>query len=237
MTLSAVSGDTGNDGVLGVAEVWTVTATHTVTQNELDSPGTSGTGGLDIDSDTDNIVTVDFAQTAPKSATASTPLLPAPSIAITKVFTGWSGGDGDSIGDFAGDIANYTIVVTNTGNVTLTGVTVTDPLTSNVYNVGTLAPGTSSAPLLEAYTITQTDLDTRGDSAPGNLTADGDIDNTATATRPARRRRAQPRRWFTLPRSQSTRPLSAGPMAVPMAMRRAMSPTTRSRSPTPAMSR
>jgi len=41
----------------------------------------------------------------------------------------------------AGDKINYTFTVTNTGNVTLTGVVVTDPLTSTNCAVGTLAPG------------------------------------------------------------------------------------------------
>ncbi len=67
-----------------------------------------------------------------------------PSISITKVFNGWSGGNGDSIGNFAGDIGSYTIVVTNTGNVTLTNIVVTDPLTNATYDVGTLAPGASA---------------------------------------------------------------------------------------------
>ena len=52
-----------------------------------------------------------------------------PAIAIDKVFLNVTGGDGDALADAVGDVLNYTVTVTNTGNVTLTGVTVVDPLT------------------------------------------------------------------------------------------------------------
>ncbi|MEP2486059.1 MAG: hypothetical protein ABJH64_13800, partial [Algoriphagus sp.] len=69
----------------------------------------------------------------------------------------------------AGDVIPYTIVVTNTGNVTLTNVTVTDPLTGFTQNVGTLAPG-ESATVMTSYEVTQEDVDK------------GEVINTATAT-------------------------------------------------------
>uniref|UniRef100_UPI00286AF960 beta strand repeat-containing protein n=1 Tax=Novosphingobium sp. TaxID=1874826 RepID=UPI00286AF960 len=173
------SGDTDSDNVLDVAETWLYTATQTATQADLDTNG----GG---DSDKDNSATVVATQqgtsnTVTATDAAAAPIVRAPSIAITKVFNNWSGGDGDTIGDFAGDVANYTIIVTNTGNVTLTSVVVTDPLTGNVYNVGTLAPGGSSAPLSETYTLTQADLDSNGTSEVNSILS-GSIENTATAT-------------------------------------------------------
>jgi len=63
-----VSGDDG-DNVLEVGETWTYSATHTVTQAELDSNG----GG---DGDIDNIATADSDQTGPDTAEASVPVLP-----------------------------------------------------------------------------------------------------------------------------------------------------------------
>ena len=168
------SGDTDSDGVLDVGETWRYTATQTATQADLDSNG----GG---DGDKDNSATVVATQqgtsvTVTATDAAAAPIVPSAALAISKVFAGFTGGDGDSLGDFVGDIANYTIVVTNTGNVTLTDVVVTDPLTGNTYNVGTLAPGGSST-LTELYTITQADLD-----GGGKAGTDHDIDNTATAT-------------------------------------------------------
>ncbi len=97
---------------------------------------------------------------------------------MTKEFTGWA--DEGAQGDEAGDVANYKVVVTNTGNITLTNVTVKDPLTGQDVPVGSLAPG-ASAEYLTSYEITQEDLDTKGDSAVGNTDDDGDIDNTVTA--------------------------------------------------------
>ena len=173
------SGDTNSNNVLDTGEIWHYTATQTATQADLDTNG----GG---DSDKDNSATVvatqqGTANTVTATDTAAAPVVQAPSIAITKVFNGWSGGDGDNIGDFAGDIASYTIVVTNTGNVTLTNVVVTDPLTGNVYNVGTLLPGVASAALSETYTLTQADLNSNG-TVEANSFFSGSIENTATAT-------------------------------------------------------
>ncbi|MEZ5191695.1 MAG: hypothetical protein R2734_03700 [Nocardioides sp.] len=93
-----------------------------------------------------------------------------------------SGGvtDLDGNGPDAGDTISYSLVVTNTGNVTLTGVTVTDPTVGPVScPVTTLAPGVSVT-CTATYTLTQADVDA------------GHVANTATATgtpRPGSRRR------------------------------------------------
>ena len=81
-----------------------------------------------------------------------------------------------------GDAIDYTFVVTNTGNVTLTDVTVTDPSRSTVScpaDPATLDPGETET-CTATYTITQADIDA------------GEVDNTAAvdatgAPRPARR--------------------------------------------------
>ncbi len=173
--ITYVSGDSDIDGKLDVGETWNYSATHTVTQAELDSPGTGGTGLLDFDGDTDNTVTVDFNETSPLTGNASTPLTYAPSLAIDKVFINVTGGDGDTLADAVGDVLHYTVSVTNTGNVTLTNVTVTDPLTGQAITGVTLAPGATGV-YNTSYTLTQADLD-----RAGNAGSDGDIDNTATA--------------------------------------------------------
>jgi uncharacterized repeat protein (TIGR01451 family) len=68
-----------------------------------------------------------------------------------------------------GDVINYTIVVVNTGNVTLHNVTAVDPkLSEFVCPSATLAPG-ASFECVGVYAITQTDIDA------------GKVDNTATA--------------------------------------------------------
>ncbi|MFO7998951.1 MAG: hypothetical protein R6U86_08225, partial [Bacteroidales bacterium] len=59
-----------------------------------------------------------------------------------------------------GDVITYTLVVTNTGNVSLTNVLVEDPLTGLSEIIESLAPGESQS-FVETYTITQADMDNR----------------------------------------------------------------------------
>jgi uncharacterized repeat protein (TIGR01451 family) len=71
----------------------------------------------------------------------------------------------------AGDTITYKFTVKNTGNVTLTGVTVTDPLVTVLGEPITLAPSASdSTTFTGTYTLTQADINA------------GKVDNTATAT-------------------------------------------------------
>ena len=65
------------------------------------------------------------------------------------------------------DIIRYDIIVTNTGNVTLTNILVTDPLTGFSQTIASLAPGASRT-LNTSHRITQNDLNS------------GHFDNTAT---------------------------------------------------------
>lgn len=58
----------------------------------------------------------------------------------------------------AGEVVVYTLTVSNTGNVVLSDVTVTDPLTGFAKNIGSLAPG-ASATLETSYTVTVEDLE------------------------------------------------------------------------------
>ena len=115
---------------------------------------------------------------------AAVPINQLPSYTIVKAVTDVDGaGPGGSV-DAAGDWISYQIVVTNTGNVTLTDVTLSDPLLAGTN--GTLSGATESATtdtLLQVdetwtytgtYEVQQADLDNNGGG-------DGDIDNTATA--------------------------------------------------------
>jgi hypothetical protein len=96
-------------------------------------------------------------------------------------------GDGTGVGpvDEAGDIISYQVVVTNTGNQTLTGVTLSDTL---VLLVGSPTESISANGDLDVgenwtwtytYTVTQQDLEDNWVALGG--TGDGYIDNTATA--------------------------------------------------------
>jgi uncharacterized repeat protein (TIGR01451 family) len=95
--------------------------------------------------------------------TASTPLASAPALTVAKTA-------GTPSGNTAGSTIGYSFLVTNTGNVTLTGIAITDPQldAAAVCPVTTLLPG-SSTTCTGTHTITQAEVDA------------GTVTNTATA--------------------------------------------------------
>ena len=74
-----------------------------------------------------NTATGDSGQTQPTDATATTELPPAPALTLAKTGTIDMTVAGPTDRADAGDKVNYTLTATNAGNVTLTGVTVSDP--------------------------------------------------------------------------------------------------------------
>ena len=98
-------------------------------------------------------------------------LTPAPKVSLIKTVTGVTDTNADGVTD-AGDTVTYTFTVTNTGNVTLTNVVVTDPLVTVTGSpIPSLAPGVSDAvSFTAAYLLTQADVDA------------GFIENTAIVT-------------------------------------------------------
>ncbi|WP_159085967.1 gliding motility-associated C-terminal domain-containing protein [Flavobacterium faecale] len=60
-----------------------------------------------------------------------------------------------------GEKIDYTFTVTNTGNVTITNIIVTDPMIATITGnpVTTLAPGATVATIKGTYTLTQADID------------------------------------------------------------------------------
>ena len=136
----------------------TCTATYTTTQADVDRGGITNVGtARGLPPSGPPAVSDDSTVTIPASAT--------PGITVVKSAT---------ISSFseAGTPVTYEYLVTNTGNVTLTSITVTDPmpgLSAVTCTDSTLAPGASET-CTASYTTKQTDLDT------------GSITNTATAT-------------------------------------------------------
>ena len=137
----------------------TCSASHAVTQDEINA----GTAIA-------NTATADSAETAPVAANASVSVSQSPALTITK-----AGVVADGTADADGDVVDYTITVTNTGNMTLTGVAVSDPMLGGALaGSATLVPA-ASATYTGSYTLLQSDLDSNGGG-------DGDLDNTATVT-------------------------------------------------------
>jgi uncharacterized repeat protein (TIGR01451 family) len=162
-TLGDITTGDATDGVLPGGTV-TFTATYTVTQEDIDN-NTAITNTA--------TATATGANNAPAEATDTetiTPEAAAPAIEITKTGT-YNDTDGDGRAS-AGDQITYAFTVENTGNVTLTGVTVTDPkVTVSGTPIAVMAPGALDGNTFTAvYTLTQEDIDA------------GTFTNTATAT-------------------------------------------------------
>ncbi|MCZ6594582.1 MAG: VWA domain-containing protein, partial [Bacteroidetes bacterium] len=159
------SGDANNPGVLDVGEVWTYNASYNVTQADIDAGQITNTA--DVDGDTVLGAVTDISNTVVLAICQNS------SIALIKVGTyiDTDPQTGDCI-SIPGDTITYVFTVTNTGNVTLTNITVTDPLVTMVGGpIASLAPGgVDTTTFTASYVITQPDIDA------------GMFSNQATAT-------------------------------------------------------
>ncbi|MCE1178129.1 MAG: DUF11 domain-containing protein, partial [Micrococcales bacterium] len=113
-----------------------------------------------------NTATADSDQTTPKDDDVTVPGNGTPNLALEKTVVA-----GTTFAE-AGDVITYTLTATNTGTVTLTNVTISDPklgtLACTPANGSSLAPGASMV-CHGAYAVTQDDVDA------------GKVVNTATA--------------------------------------------------------
>jgi uncharacterized repeat protein (TIGR01451 family) len=122
----------------------TVTASHTVTQADLDAGKVVNTAKAsafynETEYSDEDSVTI--------------PAVANPLLRVTK------NADVDNYNE-VGQVINYTITVKNTGNVTLTDIVVTDPTATITGGspIASLAPG-ATATVTASYTVTQADLD------------------------------------------------------------------------------
>lgn len=155
---------------LDVGQTQTVTASYTLTQPDLDSNATLEPGDVSA-GQLDNTATADSDQTGPVSDTESVPIVQDPSIELTKVGT-FQDENANGYAD-VGERIFYSFIVEDTGNVTLTDVTVTDPLVEITGGpIASLAPGATDEATFTggSYTITAQDIEA------------GRFDNTALAT-------------------------------------------------------
>ncbi|MCD6136616.1 DUF11 domain-containing protein, partial [Candidatus Bipolaricaulota bacterium] len=136
--LNPLSGPTGDDGnsILDVGETWIYTGSYTVQQSDIDSNG----GG---DGDIDNTATVSSNELPDESDSAAVQLLQTPGIDIEKSTNGQDADTAPGPSLTVGSPITWSYVVTNTGNVTLTDIVVTDSVLGAVGTIASLAPGVS----------------------------------------------------------------------------------------------
>ncbi|MDC7998426.1 DUF7507 domain-containing protein, partial [Gilvibacter sediminis] len=184
-TITFVDGDTDADGELDVDEVWTYTGSYTITQDDIDAgmvtnqalaQGTAPDSSVVEDESDDNSVLEDDPTV--------TDLCQEPAIAIVK--TGiFVDGNGDNCAD-AGEIIEYTFVVTNEGNVSLSGITVTDPLVGTITFVDGDTDADGELDVDETWTYTGTYTITPADIDAGEVvnqaTAEGTAPNGSVVT-------------------------------------------------------
>ena len=138
----------------GASDNSTFTGTYTLTQADINAG--SFTNTATVTANTPSGATVTDTDDDIQSFTST------PGLTITKSAS-------PTTYSAAGTMITYTIVVQNTSNVTITNISVTDPLTSLSQTIASLAPG-QSRNITATYRIVQNDLNR------------GFVDNTARAT-------------------------------------------------------
>ncbi|MDH3719090.1 MAG: hypothetical protein OES79_13310, partial [Planctomycetota bacterium] len=149
----------------------TFTGSYTITQDDIDAGSFFNTATADSD------------ESEEASNNETVPLEQAPSYTITKTVTDVDGGGPMGVVDMAGDVISYHVAVVNTGNQTITAVTLDDSLVAMVGMAtetdGTGVSGDGNLDVDETWTWTYTYTVTQADIV-NNGGGDGDIDNTAT---------------------------------------------------------
>ncbi|WP_185963456.1 DUF7507 domain-containing protein, partial [Flavobacterium gawalongense] len=162
--ITVVGGPIGTLAV-GATDNTTITASYPLTQADIDAGQVTNVAtaagqdpkGNDVTHTDDTTVDLTNAQN--------------PKIALVKTGV-FSDTNNDGFAQ-VGEKINYTFTVTNTGNVTLTNIVITDPLIGLIITgnpIASLAPGATNNSVTGIYTVTQADIDA------------GKVTNSALAT-------------------------------------------------------
>ena len=149
-----------------------ITNTAQVTAaNEADIDSTPNNGPGDPPEDDEASATIE----------ANPSFVPTPRLSLSK--TGTLNDDDGATGVTAGDTISYVFTVTNTGNVTITDITLADTgATITGGPITSLAPGESDSTTFSAtYTVTQTDIDAGMYTNTATVTGDGTGTDDVTA--------------------------------------------------------
>lgn len=178
-----ISGDTNNDDNLDVDESWVYSATHVITQSDINAGGFTNTATVTADgpagTGTVSDVSDDGDDGDGNTTDDVTPfdITSEPQITTVKVVSGTPGTQ-------EGESVSWIITARNTGNVDITGVAITDTL---MRSDGTMLPtptltNTSGTTDLNAgdeiiwtaiHVLTQDDIDAGGLSNSATVTGEG----------------------------------------------------------------
>ncbi|WP_316821728.1 gliding motility-associated C-terminal domain-containing protein, partial [Pedobacter gandavensis] len=155
----------------GVSDGTTFSAVYTIKQSDVDAGKVTNQA----------TATGKTPNNTPVTVSSDDPLTPAPGDGTTTTLSAagkmvlqkravFNDVNGNGTAE-AGETITYSFTVRNTGSVTLTGITINDPLVPVTGSIASLAPGVSDGTTFSAvYTIKQSDVDA------------GKVTNQATAT-------------------------------------------------------
>ncbi len=145
---------------LAPGETLVCAATYAVDQNDIDAGSFTNTATVDATDPDSNAVSASDSATANASGT--------PALSVVKTL------DNAPTPIEEGSVLTYSVTATNTGNITLNNVVVSDPMLSpDQETCVTLAPGADCV-LSGTYTVTQSDVD----AGQVTNTGTGDSDET-----------------------------------------------------------
>ncbi len=171
VTDTALTGLSCPDGSIGRGESIECTASHVVTQADLDAGTIEGTTTVTA---TDALGATMAATAGHSHTAATTPLLSLSKSGSTNDI------DGDGIIE-AGETVTQTVVVTNTSTAAVTNLSVTDDAGPATCESTDLAAGTTTVCTV-TYTLTQTDIYNGSLATPATATATDASGETTSAT-------------------------------------------------------
>ncbi len=145
------SGDSNTNGFLDPGETWIANASYTLTQADINAATVVNVAYSQADTGTNTLRSDDDTFTVPLTA--------APSIAVTKTASAPGFTTGNIVNAPAGTVVTYTYVVTNSGNQTISGITLSD-----VHN----ASGPAPTPSGEVLSNDVAPLANSSDATPSN---------------------------------------------------------------------
>lgn len=157
-SVSLISGDEDLDGELDVTETWNFIGMHILTQEDIDGGDfvNQATGtALDVN----NVMVSDLSGTAPDNDEATVyELCNEGNMALTKKAS-LNDLNGNGLAD-AGEVIDYTFTVSNTGNISLSDISINDPMVTVLGGpIASLAPEAEDTSTFTAtYTVSELDI-------------------------------------------------------------------------------